>query len=81
MCPPLRQVAERIRVDPRVTVLERTNLRALRLADIGGQPVDLVSLDLSFISVLKVLEAVSERQGKLFLLSVGRVLFVQRVST
>ena len=52
------QVAERVRTDPRVRVMERTNLRALRLPDIGGRPVDLVTLDLSFISVLKVLDAV-----------------------
>lgn len=45
------QVAERIRTDPRVTVMERTNLRHVRKADLpGGQPVDLVTLDLSFIS-------------------------------
>ncbi len=54
----LAQVAERVRTDPRVRVMERTNLRALRLPDIGGRPVDLVTLDLSFISVLKVLDAV-----------------------
>lgn len=44
------QVAEKVRQDPRVTVMERTNLRNLRLPDIGGEPVDLVTLDLSFIS-------------------------------
>jgi predicted rRNA methylase YqxC with S4 and FtsJ domains len=45
------QVAEKIRVDPRVTVIERTNLRYLE-----GLPeqVDLVTLDLSFISILLV---------------------------
>lgn len=47
-----------MRTDPRVRVMERTNLRALRLPDIGGRPVDLVTLDLSFISVLKVMDAV-----------------------
>jgi hypothetical protein len=40
--------------------MERTNLRALRLADIGGAPVDLVTLDLSFISLLKVVDAVCD---------------------
>lgn len=50
------QVHEKIRNDPRVIVMERTNLRDLR--DIG-QKVDLVTLDLSFISLLKVLDAVS----------------------
>lgn len=53
------QVAERIRVDERVTIRERTNLRYISLRDIPGrQPVQLATLDLSFISVLKVLPAV-----------------------
>ena len=43
-------MAEKVRQDPRVTVLERTNLRTLTRAATGGQPVDLVTLDLSFIS-------------------------------
>lgn len=50
------QVHEKIRTDPRVVVMERTNLREVR--DIG-EKVDLVTLDLSFISVLKVMEAVT----------------------
>jgi 23S rRNA (cytidine1920-2'-O)/16S rRNA (cytidine1409-2'-O)-methyltransferase len=49
------QVHEKIRHDPRVVVMERTNLRDIR--DVG-EPVDLVTLDLSFISLLKVLDAV-----------------------
>lgn len=49
------QVHEKIRSDTRVTILERTNLRTLR--DVG-ELVDLITLDLSFISVLKVMEAV-----------------------
>lgn len=49
------QVHEKIRNDPRVIVMERTNLRDLR--DVG-QKVDLVTLDLSFISLLKVMDAV-----------------------
>lgn len=49
------QVAERVRQDSRVTILERTNVRHLQLSDLPeGLPVDLVTLDLSFISVLKV---------------------------
>ncbi len=48
------QVAERVRTDARVSVLERTNLRYLTLADLPDQaPVQLATLDLSFISVLK----------------------------
>lgn len=45
------QVAERVRTHPQVTVMERTNLRHLRRADLpGGELVDIVTLDLSFIS-------------------------------
>lgn len=50
------QVHEKIRNDPRVVVMERTNLREVREL---GQKVDLVTLDLSFISVLKVMEAIT----------------------
>lgn len=50
------QVAEKIRTNTRVTVLERTNLRYLRLEDLPERlPVDMVTLDLSFISVLTVI--------------------------
>jgi 23S rRNA (cytidine1920-2'-O)/16S rRNA (cytidine1409-2'-O)-methyltransferase len=52
------QVHEKIRQDHRVVVLERTNLRHLELATLGEQ-VDLVTLDLSFISILKVMDAVA----------------------
>ncbi len=49
------QVHEKIRNDARVLVMERTNLRELTTV---GEEVDLVTLDLSFISVLKVMPAV-----------------------
>ncbi len=49
------QVHEKIRNDARVVVLERTNLRHLREV---GEKVDLITLDLSFISVLLVMDAV-----------------------
>lgn len=50
------QVHERIRMDNRVCVMERTNLRHLtQLPEL----VDLVTLDLSFISLLKVIDAVA----------------------
>lgn len=49
------QAHEKIRMDERVVVRERTNLRLLK--DLG-ELVDLVTLDLSFISVLKVMDAV-----------------------
>lgn len=62
------QAHEKIRRDPRVIVMEQTNLRHLE-----GLPekVDMVTLDLSFISVLKVMEAVSKQlkpHGKLIVL-------------
>ncbi len=49
------QVHEKIRTDQRVEVIERTNLRYLEQLP---EKVDLVTLDLSFISVLKVMPAV-----------------------
>lgn len=48
------QVHEKIRREPRVVVMERTNLR--HLASLP-ELVDLVTLDLSFISVLKIMDA------------------------
>lgn len=45
------QLHERLRADPRVTVLERTNVRTLDLGDAGGEPFGLVVADLSFISL------------------------------
>lgn len=62
------QVHDEIRNDGRVVVMERTNLRHLEeLPD----RVDLVTLDLSFISVLKVIDAVKnlmKPEGKLVVL-------------
>lgn len=49
------QVHEKIRADERVVVMERINLRYLEGLP---EPVDLVTLDLSFISVLKVMDVV-----------------------
>lgn len=49
------QVHEKVASDPRVTLLEKTNLRYLERLP---QKVDLVTLDLSFISLLKVIPAV-----------------------
>lgn len=51
------QVHEKIRADSRVIVMEKTNLR--HLASLP-ELVDIVTLDLSFISVLKVLDAVKK---------------------
>ena len=51
------QVAEKIRVDERVVVMERTNLRYLTSSDLP-EKVQIATLDLSFISILKVMNAV-----------------------
>src|SRR5690606_6719132 len=48
------QLHERLRSDPRVTNLERTNIRHIDISAIGG-PVDLVVGDLSFISLRLVI--------------------------
>ncbi|HSV65813.1 MAG TPA: TlyA family RNA methyltransferase [Mycobacteriales bacterium] len=52
------QLAWSLRTDPRVRVLDRTNVRALTPADIGGV-VDLTVADLSFISLALVLPALA----------------------
>lgn len=49
------QTHEKITRDPRVELHEKTNLRHLTSV---GELVDLVTLDLSFISILKVMDAV-----------------------
>lgn len=62
------QVHEKIRADNRVVVLERTNLRHVSTV---GELVDLVTLDLSFISLLKVMDAINgliKRNGQLIVL-------------
>src|SRR5204863_509199 len=47
----------RLRQDPRVTVVERTNARGLTAEDLPYRP-DLIVADVSFISLTKVLPAV-----------------------
>lgn len=62
------QVHEKIRGNNRVEIMERTNLRYLKTV---GELVDIVTLDLSFISVLKVMEtvkAVLKPEGVLIIL-------------
>ncbi len=46
----------RLRSDPRVTVIERTNARSLRRGDLPYAP-DLIVIDVSFISLSKILPA------------------------
>jgi 23S rRNA (cytidine1920-2'-O)/16S rRNA (cytidine1409-2'-O)-methyltransferase len=62
------QLAWEVRNDPRVTVLERTNIRSLEPSALGG-PVDLVVVDVSFISLVTVL-----RHAVRFVRSGGRIL-------
>jgi len=51
------QIAHRLRQEPRVRLLEHTNARYLRPEDVG-EPVDLATVDVSFISATLVLPAV-----------------------
>jgi 23S rRNA (cytidine1920-2'-O)/16S rRNA (cytidine1409-2'-O)-methyltransferase len=46
-----------LRTDPRVVVIERFNARALTLAELPG-PVDLVVIDVSFISLRQILPVI-----------------------
>jgi 23S rRNA (cytidine1920-2'-O)/16S rRNA (cytidine1409-2'-O)-methyltransferase len=48
------QFASPLRQDPRVRLLERTNVRTVGLDALGGNPFDLVVADLSFISLVTV---------------------------
>jgi len=61
----IRQIDRRLREDSRVILIEK-NARYLKKDDFGEE-LDIVTLDLSFISVLKVVAAVKEflGQGKL----------------
>ena len=52
------QFAWRLRSDPRVTLLERFNVRDLGPGDLPGKP-EVVTADLSFISLEKVLDALA----------------------
>ena len=51
------QLAWKLRTDERVVNMERTNIRGVTSEDIGG-PVDFISVDVSFISLLKIMDAV-----------------------
>jgi len=55
------QIAHKLRVDPRVTLMERTNARLLEvgaLVALAPQPVRFFAMDVSFISATLVLPAV-----------------------
>lgn len=51
-------VADKVRNDPKVCVIERTNLRHITSDTLQGTGIQLFTLDLSFISVLKVIPAI-----------------------
>ena len=53
------QLAWKLRNDPRVVCMEKTNIRYVTPEDIG-EPVDFTSIDVSFISLTKVLGPVRE---------------------
>jgi 23S rRNA (cytidine1920-2'-O)/16S rRNA (cytidine1409-2'-O)-methyltransferase len=52
------QIAQQLRDDPRVTVIERLNARALEPGDLPFAP-ELAVIDVSFISLTKILPAVA----------------------
>ena len=58
------QIHARLRSDPRVTLLEKTNARYLTLEDLAKNgvraPISFIAIDVSFISVTLVLPAVLE---------------------
>ena len=54
------QMAWRLRIDPRVVMLERQNIRHLP-ADAVPEPADLATIDVSFISLEKVIPAITPR--------------------
>ena len=50
------QLDWKLRQDPRVVNLEKTNIKDVTLATLG-EPVDVIATDISFISVLKIMPA------------------------
>ena len=52
------QLAWKLRTDERVVNMERTNIRNVTVEDIG-EPVDFISIDVSFISLPKIMSAVA----------------------
>ncbi len=57
------QIAEKLRTDPRVTLMERTNARLLEPASLPDQ-IRLIVMDVSFISATLVLPAVLAALGR-----------------
>jgi 23S rRNA (cytidine1920-2'-O)/16S rRNA (cytidine1409-2'-O)-methyltransferase len=64
------QLAHKVRSDPRVVVMERTNARSLTVEAIGGA-ADLTVVDASFIGIAKLLPAIvccTREEGELLAL-------------
>jgi 23S rRNA (cytidine1920-2'-O)/16S rRNA (cytidine1409-2'-O)-methyltransferase len=57
------QMAWKLRQDPRVVVIERTNIRTIEPSLIPG-PVDIVVIDASFISLEKVIPSIMQFLGQ-----------------
>jgi len=57
------QLAWKLRQDPRVVVIERTNIRHMS-AEVIPEPVDLITIDVSFISLKIVVPAVTAFMGR-----------------
>ena len=56
------QIAHKLRVDPRVKLMERTNARTLKpgeVAALAGEPIRFFAMDVSFISATLVLPALA----------------------
>jgi len=68
------QLHEKLRQDPRVRSLERTNARSLERDDLPG-PVDLVVIDVSFISLRQILPSVAEVAGRARILALVKPQF------
>lgn len=62
------QLAWKLRQDPRVTVIERTNIRYIKAAQLPC-PFDLITIDASFISLKLIVPAIQQ-----FLKPAGRIL-------
>jgi 23S rRNA (cytidine1920-2'-O)/16S rRNA (cytidine1409-2'-O)-methyltransferase len=55
------QLHQRLAADPRVESRERTNIRHVTLADVGGSPFEVIVADLSFISLRTVAPVLLDR--------------------
>ena len=62
---------DRLKTDPRVVVKDRLNARYIMPSDLGGEPLDVVTIDVSFISLKLILppaERLLKHGGRVFAL-------------